>query len=137
MNSCFEYWLGHKAIHAALQSLNLKGVELVGGQTADEGLWVVCWGILRKELPDLHSGLDAVADGHGIVHDNKLVIVSILLETSLHELEGFVSIASQVRRQLVLLQHRHDRDHVVRVVIYDQDTSVRVLLSTTLIEQVH
>ena len=52
--TCFEYWLGHKAIHAAPQSLNLKRIELVRGQTADEGLFVIFWGVLCKELPYFH-----------------------------------------------------------------------------------
>ena len=29
LNPCLEYWLGHKAIHTALQSLNLELVKLV------------------------------------------------------------------------------------------------------------
>ena len=92
MHTCFEYGLGHEAVHAAFQGLDLELVKLVGGEAANEGLRVVSRGILCKEFPDLHSGLNAVADGHRIVHDNELVVVSILLKASLHELKGFVSI---------------------------------------------
>ena len=86
LHSRLKYWLGHKAIHSAFQSLDLERIELIGGQAADEGLWVTCWGVLRIELPYFHRGLNTIADGHRVVHDDKLVIVSILLKASLDEL---------------------------------------------------
>ena len=52
--TCFEYRFGHKAIHATVQGLNLESIELVRGQAADEWLWVICWCVLRKELPYIH-----------------------------------------------------------------------------------
>ena len=133
----FKYRLSHESIHTALQSLNLERIELVWGQAADKWLWVTCWRVLRKELPYFHCWLDTVADRHCVVHDDKLVIVSILFKASFDELEGLMTVTSQVRTHLVLLQRRHDWNHVVRVVIHNKNACVGVFLSITHIKQVH